>query len=76
MAEGSVNWNCEHKWLEVIGTRTDTGANYKCEACGGLMAIGSGKIEPGLTFEERVIAIVVADLKANGKIRNAVVGVY
>lgn len=65
----------QHNWIETH--KHKTGTQYKCEGCGGIMSIGPGHIEnEEEAFRRRVIETVVADLKANGPIRRAMIGVY
>lgn len=43
--------------------------------CGAVMSVGPGKVETeDEYFRCRVIEVVIADLKANGKIRMAMIG--
>jgi hypothetical protein len=74
----------EHEWIETERTASKEGITIKkhCDGCGLRMAIGPGKLErePAKIeieeeeFQRRVIETVVADLKANGKIRLALLG--
>ena len=64
----------EHKceWIET--GKVAGGTTYKCEGCGGIMARGPGLIHRENSFQEQVVDAVVADLKANGRIRMAILG--
>lgn len=64
----------EHKceWIET--GKVPGGTSYKCEGCGGIMAQGPGILGKEKPFDERVTDAVVADLRANGRIRMAMLG--
>ncbi len=67
----------DHNWTETGRTESEQGVTIerKCEGCGMLMAIGPGRIESDEErFRRRVVDIVVSDLKANGAIRMALLG--
>ena len=73
METSSVDpWTHDHEWSE--DRKTETGIQTHCAGCGMIMATGSGGPAKEPTFEQRVIDAVVADLKANGKIRMALLG--
>lgn len=75
----------DHNWKETHRTEAKEGATIQseCEGCGLIMAIGPGKMEQSASvtigaedeaFQRRVIETVVADIKANGRIRMALLG--
>lgn len=68
----------DHEWIETERTQSKEGTTIqkRCDGCGLRMAIGPGRIETEEeAFRRRVIEIVVEDLKANGSIRMALLGI-
>jgi hypothetical protein len=78
MEQRSMNqFEHDHNWIETARTESKEGVTIqrKCDGCGLIMSIGPGKIEyEADTFKRRVIDVVVADIKANGPIRMALLG--
>lgn len=67
----------EHQWTETDRGTSEDGVmiQKKCDDCGMRMAIGPGHIESEEeAFRRRVIETVVSDIRANGKIRMALLG--
>lgn len=67
----------DHNWTETGRNTSKDGVTIqrKCDGCGMIMSIGPGRIESeGETFRRRVIETVVSDIKANGEIRMALLG--
>ena len=66
-------WTHDHQWIE--DNKTATGVRKHCDGCGMIMATACSGAGAERTFEQRVIETVVADIKANGKIRMALLGI-
>lgn len=69
---GVSKHKCE--WVETGRQVHDQGTDiqYKCEGCGGLMARGPGRvITEDEMFKQKVVAAIIADIKNNGPICEA-----
>jgi hypothetical protein len=72
-------WTHDHTWRETDRTETPEGVTVqkRCDACGMLMSIGPGRVETEEErFRRRVKEAVIEDIRANGPIRMALLGIF